>query len=74
MPGVILKLADKYALNRLESACEKALSYTPSRSYKSIQTILKTGQSKVINEEPVVYDKSPNFGFTKGADYYVRKS
>lgn len=70
----LLKLADKYAVNRLEAACEKALSYTPNPSYKSIQTILKTGHDKVVKEEIVPNSKSANFGFTRGADYYGRNS
>lgn len=70
----LLKLADKYAVNRLEAACAKALSYTSSPSYKSIQTILKTGQDKVVKEEVILYDDSTNFGFTRGADYYGRNS
>jgi transposase len=68
----LLKLADKYAVTRLEAACEKALSYTPSPGYKSIQTILKTGQDKMVKEEPVKTDVSTDFGFTRGADYYGR--
>ena len=70
----LLKLADKYAVNRLESACEKAFSYTPSPSYKSIQTILKTGQDKVVKEETIISDASASFGYTRGADYYGRNS
>ncbi|WP_378957222.1 IS21 family transposase [Pelosinus sp. sgz500959] len=70
----LLKLADKYAVNRLEFACGKALSYTPNPSYKSIQTILKTGQDKVMNDKPPIRDTSAEFGFTRGADYYGRKS
>lgn len=70
----LLKLADKYAVNRLEYACEKALSYTPSPSYKSIQTILKTGQDKVVKEETIISDASASFGYTRGADYYGRNS
>jgi len=70
----LLKLADKYSVIRLEAACEKALSYTPNPSYKSIQTILKTGQDKVVKEEIVPDDMSANFGFTRGADYYGRNA
>ena len=70
----LLKLVDKYAVNRLEVACEKALSYTPNPSYKSIQTILKTGQDKVIKEQVPINDTSAEFGFTRGADYYGSKS
>lgn len=69
----LLNLADKYAINRLEIACEKALSYTPSPRYKSIQTILKTGQDKVMTQQTPINDTSAEFGFTRGADYYGRK-
>ena len=41
----LLKLTDKYPPERLENACRKALSYTPQPSYKSIQSILKSGQA-----------------------------
>lgn len=71
----LLKLGDKYALNRLEAACEKALSYTPKPSYKSIQTILKTGQDKIKKDPPRIDSgQSESFGFTRGAEYYGRNS
>ena len=35
----LLKLADKYSVERLEAACKKALSYTANPSYKSIKNI-----------------------------------
>ncbi|KPU42712.1 integrase core domain protein [Oxobacter pfennigii] len=43
----LMKLADRYSMERLEKACERALSYTPSPSLKNISTILKNGQDKV---------------------------
>lgn len=70
----LLKLADKHSISRLEAACEKALSYTPKPSYKSIQTILQTGQDKIVKEEPASSEDSSSFGFTRGADYYRRNS
>ncbi len=70
----LLKLADKYSVSRLEAACKKALSYTPNPSYKSIHTILQTGQEKVVKEEPTNNQDSSSFGFTRGADYYRRNS
>ena len=42
----LLKLADKYSVDRLEAACEKALTYTASPSYKSIKNILVAGQDR----------------------------
>jgi len=68
----ILRLADKYSVSRLEAACKRALSYTPSPGYKSILSILKTGSDKLEQEKQL--DSSSEYGFTRGASYYGRKS
>ena len=65
----VLKLADKYTPERLETACTKALSYTPKPNYKNIQSILKSGQDK-ISETSSADSVKNEFGFTRGADYY----
>jgi len=64
----LLKLAEQYSPERLEAACAKAFFYTPCPSYKSIQTILKSGQDK----QPAVESAQPSdtHGFTRGAGYY----
>ena len=64
----LLKLGEKYSPVRLEAACKRALTYTTSPSFKSIQTILATGQDKLPNAEPA--DPSAPFGFTRGPGYY----
>ena len=64
----LLKLGDKYSDSRLETACKRALSYTPSPSFKSIQTILATGQDELPDETSA--DSSTEFGFTRGPGYY----
>jgi hypothetical protein len=64
----LLKLGDTYTPERLEMACEKALHYTPRPGYKSVQTILKSGQDRPP-ENPAPASTS-NHGFTRGADYY----
>jgi len=69
----LLKLADKYSVGRVESACEKALSYTASPSYKSIKNILSTGQGKSVSatsKEETTHKNS--YGITRGAGYYGR--
>jgi hypothetical protein len=69
----LLKLADKYSVERLEAACKKALSYTATPSYKSIKNILSAGQDKLLQpeqKEPVT--TSSKYGITRGADYYRR--
>jgi len=64
----LLKMSDPYTPERLEAACVKALRYTPRPPYKTIQTILKTGQDK-ISDESVSSPTSSELGFTRGADY-----
>lgn len=64
----LLKLSDQYSPERLEAACAKALQYTPRPSYKSIQTILKSGQD--IEQKENEAESSSQFGFTRGAGYY----
>ena len=69
----LLKLTDKYPVQRLESACRKALSYTPQPSYKIIQSILKSGQDQFLADEPKEEVKKPSqYSFTRGAEYYRR--
>ena len=73
----LLKLADKYSVDRLENACKKALSYTASPSYKSIKNIIAAGQDKLIPEEDVKpasesITTQNKHALTRGADYYRR--
>lgn len=71
----LLKLADKYSVDRLEAACIRALTYTPNPSFKSIKTILTTGQDKISTEKPIQPEESSSqYAFTRGAQYYGRKS
>ena len=72
----LLKLADRYSVIRLETACARALSYTPSPSYKNISTILKSGQDKLNKPETEISNSEEvdNHGFTRGAEYYGDQS
>ncbi len=72
----LLKLVDKYSVSRLEAACEKALSYTASPSYKSIKNILTAGKDKMLpNKCDAEKPESTlnNYGITRGASYYGGK-
>jgi hypothetical protein len=73
----LMKLADKYSVNRVESACRKALSYTPCPNLKSIQTILKTGQDKLTEgtnqTSTLKKNTAEHFNFTRGAEYFGGK-
>ena len=68
----LMKLADRYGTERLENACARALSYTPSPSLKNISTILKNGQDKLtaVTANPVSSRESARYGITRGASYY----
>ena len=68
----LLKLADKYTVERLEAACEKALTYTATPSYKSIKNILTTGQDKALPNEKPSENPHNSYGITRGAGYYGR--
>ena len=71
----LLRLGDKYSVIRLEAACKRALSYTPRPSFRNVQTILKTGQDRAVEEKPIEGKEDiGSFGFTRGAAYYGRNS
>lgn len=63
----LLKLSEQYTPERLEAACAKALTYTPRPGYKSIQTILKSGMDRKVEETA---QSSSEYGFTRGSEYY----
>lgn len=69
----LMELADRYGTDRVENACARALSYTPSPSLKNIATILKNGQDKVAAESTSskkTNEESVKYGITRGASYY----
>ena len=69
----LLKLADKYSVERLENACIRALSFTPQPSFKSVKNILATGQDKLESAKHEKKDISTQYGYVRGAAYYGRK-
>lgn len=68
----LLKLSERYSKKRLEAACEKAISFTASPSYKSIKNILVTGQ-KDTEEKTAPESTQKHYGITRGSDYYGGK-
>lgn len=70
----LLKSADKYSAARLEAACRKAMSFTPSPSLKSVQAILQSGQDRLPDEHTDESSARPSqYSFTRGAEYYSRR-
>jgi transposase len=71
----LLKLGDRHGVDRLESACERALSFTPRPTYKIVKNILASGQDRIADED-MKHDEDASaneFGFTRGAGYYGGK-
>lgn len=66
----LLKLADKYSIERLEASCTRALSYTQRPDFKGIQAILQSGQDKIKDESATIPSNTAQYGFTRGAEYY----
>ena len=72
----LLKLADKYSVDRLEAACEKALIYTASPSYKNIKSILVARQDRHVSTDDAdirTITTQNSHAITRGADYYRRQ-
>jgi hypothetical protein len=65
----LMRLVDRYSIERVEKACETALTYTPSPSLKNIATILKNGQDKV-KAKTTSYHSDSSRGITRGAAYF----
>jgi transposase len=70
----LLKLADKYSADRLESACARALSLTASPTSKGIAAILRNGLDRLPDESPTPSASGQEYSFTRGAEYYRRRS
>jgi len=70
----LLKMVDKYSPTELEKACETALSYTQSPSYKSVSNIIAASKDKADSSSEDEKSTTPNNskGITRGAGYYRR--
>ena len=70
----LLKMAEKYSALHLEAACQTALQYTPSPSYKSIRNILVAGKKQQEMPNTDLKTTHNEHALTRGAEYYGRKS
>ena len=68
----LLKLAEKYTPVQLEKACQRALQYSHSPSYKSIKNLLVTMKDEPVSE--TIPETKNTYGITRGARYYANKS
>lgn len=65
----LLKLERKYGAKRLEAACERALK-NGACSYRSVNSILKTGLDRQQEGEPIRLELPATHANLRGADYY----
>lgn len=70
----LLKMSEKYSSVRLEAACQKALLYTSSPSYKSIRNILAAGKERPDSAAANPEATHNEHALTRGAEYYGRKN
>jgi hypothetical protein len=69
----LLKLAEKHTPQKLEAACEKALQYSSSPSYKSIKNLLVNLDVSEVTIKEETTTKPNKYGITRGARYYGGK-
>ena len=67
----LLNLTKKSSIKLLEKACEKALSYTTSPSYKTVKDLLDVLQKEPQEEVKQETTNAPR-GITRGPAYYKR--
>ena len=73
----LLKLADRYSLDRLENACRVALAHIPTPRYKNIRLILEAGQdlpqktesTRAADDQKIINQ----YTHLRGASYYGGK-
>ncbi len=71
----LLKLADKYSPKRLEAACERALNFSATPSYKTVKKILDAGHDKLgLEKQNNRVEDDNTHAFTRGASHYGRKN
>ena len=66
----ILRLAGRYSPERLEAACQRALT-TKTVSYRSVKSILEHGMDRLPLEEQAILDLPQNHENLRGPDYYT---
>lgn len=64
----LLKLSDTYAIERIEKACQRALSCVSHPRYKNSKLILEAGQDLLEIKPKRQTDTA--FGYVRGASYY----
>jgi hypothetical protein len=65
----LVRLANCYGIQRLEAACARALRFDAC-SYRSVESILKTGLDRTEPSEPVPAVEPIEHANMRGPDYF----
>ncbi len=68
----VLSASKKYSCQNLESACQRALSYTPNPSYRIIKTILNSNEQRRGNDSDAEAVQNSEYAISRGSGYYGR--
>ncbi len=68
----VLSASKKYGCQNLESACQRALSYTPNPSYRIIKTILNSNEQKRSTDNDAEAVQSSEYAISRESGYYGR--
>ncbi len=64
------KLGKRYGKKKLETACERMITFSSSSSIRTITTLLKNSREQTNSEKAV--DNSNKYGITQGAAYWKK--
>jgi hypothetical protein len=68
----LTKLGKRYGKKKLESACERMLTFSSSPSTRTIATILKNSKEQDKSAEISASDNSDKYGITRGTAYWKK--
>jgi hypothetical protein len=68
----LTKLGKRYGKKKLESACERMLTFSSSPSTRTIAIILKNSKEQDKSAEISASDNSDKYGITRGAAYWKK--
>jgi transposase len=70
--NALLHLANRYSNEQLELACKRVLTFTPRPSYRAVDSVLKSGQGKPVDEDnanPTV-ESQKQHSYLRGTKYF----
>ncbi len=68
----VLSIEKKHETDKLENACQRALTYTPHPSFRIIKTILMADEQRVANEQDNESAPNSEYAINREAGYFGR--